>query len=71
MTYAGWKVIRHLSFTKEYQMKKKLPTFSERTSSRLTAVLLRHVVKDMRFTGLTDRAIARKLELPRWMVRAV
>jgi hypothetical protein len=58
-------------FLKGNQMRKKLPVFSQRTSSRLLSILLQRAVRDMRYQGLTDRAIARRLEIPRWMVRTI
>lgn len=38
---------------------------------RMIVALINNTVHDMRHNGLTDRAIARKLELPRWMIRMV
>ncbi len=50
---------------------KKARRFNIETLERLTIAMLNNQVNDMRHNGLTDRAIARKLNLPRWMVRMV
>lgn len=47
------------------------PSFKFATVEKIVVALLASNVTTMRQQGLTDRAIARKLNLPRWIVRAV
>lgn len=44
---------------------------SAATLDEVVVALLTNQVRDLRRTGLTDRAIARKLNLPRWIVRSI
>jgi hypothetical protein len=50
---------------------KGLLALSNATKDSLIVALLIERVNDMRHAGLTDRAIARKLNLPRWVIRGV
>lgn len=45
--------------------------FNTATLEKLVVSLLITQVNDMRQAGLTDRAIARKMKLPRWIIRAI
>lgn len=44
---------------------------SATTLEEVVVALLTSQVRDLRRTGLSDRAIARKLDLPRWIVRGI
>ncbi len=50
---------------------KRLPEFNPQSAKRLLAALVVDKVMELRQLGMSDRAIARKLGVPRWMVRVV
>lgn len=51
--------------------RKVVQRFTPRMSSRIVTALLNSKVNELRHLGLTERAIARKLGIPRWAIRTV
>ena len=53
-------------------MKKDKALFSSPVvMEAIVVAMLVNQVNDLRHAGLSDRAIARKLKLPRWIIRGV
>lgn len=53
------------------KMRRSMRVPSAAALNRITFALFVNTVANLRRDGLTDRAIARKFDLPRWIIRAV